>query len=496
MTLRGFASRQTATGLLIGAAGIAAVSAAIALLEEVFPPVGVSGLYLLAIVPVAIRSGFALAGVVAVASYLTFAFFFVEPLHSFAIADSDTAAALTISLVTAYVVSELARRAHARAEEAEQAQAEHRRLADEQSALRRVATLVAQAVPTAEVFEAVAREVGLLCDADLARMERFEPDGTVTALAAWSRDRAVELAVGARFSLEGASIATQVRETGRPARVDSFIGATGPIAREAQSLGIRSSVGCPIIVGGRVWGVIAASTTHEKPFPPNTEARIADFTELAATAVSNAEARADLVASRARVLTAADEARRQVERDLHDGAQQRLVHSIITLKLARRALDQGDESGRPLVGEALEQAEQANAELRQLAHGILPAALSRGGLPAAVDSLVSRLRVPVEVAVSVERLPREIEASAYFVIAEALTNVVKHSHARRARVRAWLEDGVLRVDVTDDGVGGARADGSGLLGLDDRVSTLGGHLRVESPPGGGTRITASLPVQR
>jgi signal transduction histidine kinase len=494
MTLRGFASRQTATGLLIGAAGIVAVSAVIALLKGVAAPIGLTGLYLVAILPVATRSGFMLAGVVAVASYLTFSFFFVPPLHNFD-PGSDTPVALTISLIAAYVVSVLARRAHARAEDAERAQSELRRLADEHAALRRIATLVAQAVPTAEVFEAVAREVGLQCDADVARMERFEPDGTVTALAAWSRTSGSELAVGARFSLEGASIATQVLESGRPARVDSFVGASGPIAREAQALGIRSSVGCPIFVDGRAWGVIAASTTREKPFPPNTEARIADFTELVATAVANAEARADLVASRTRVLTAADEARRQDERDLHDGAQQRLVHAIITLKLARRALNRGDESGTTLVAEALAQAEQSNAELRQLAHGILPAALSRGGLLPAVESLVSRLRVPVEVAVSVERLPREIEASAYFVIAEALTNVAKHSGAQHAHVSAWLEDGVLRVDVHDDGVGGARADGSGLVGLGDRVSTLGGHLRIESPAGGGTRIAATLPVQ-
>src|SRR5919198_1223194 len=164
------------------------------------------------------------------------------------------------------------------------------RLADGQAALRRVATLVARAVPTAEVFEAVTREVGLQCDADLALMERFEPDRTVTAIAAWSRIGEPELAVGRRFALEGASIAAQVYETGQPARVDSFVGASGPIAREAQALGIRASVGCPIVVGGRTWGVIAASTRREAPFPADTEARIAEFTELVATAVANAEA--------------------------------------------------------------------------------------------------------------------------------------------------------------------------------------------------------------
>jgi signal transduction histidine kinase len=483
------------SALLIGAVGIAAVSVAIALLKEAVSPDSLTALYLFAILPVAIRGGFVAAGVVAVGSYLTFAYFFGEPLHSFHLAESDTAAALTIALVTAFVVSELARRAHARALDAEHAQDESRRLAAEQQALRRVATLVAQEVPTQEVLEAVTREAGLQCDAHLARMERFEDDGTVTAIAAWSRDGAAELAVGERFRLDGESIAARVRDSGLPARVDSFVGASGPIATEAQAAGITASVGCPIVVGGRIWGVIAASRTGSEPFPTSTESRIADFTELAATAVANANARTDLLASRARLLAAGDEARRDLARDLHDGAQQRFVHTIITLKLAKRAFDQGDDSGQTLVDEALEHAEDANTELRQLAHGILPTELSRGGLAAGVDALVSRMRLPVEVSVSVDRLPRDVEASAYFVVAEALTNVAKHAHAQRAHVHARVDDGVLRIDVRDDGVGGARADGSGLLGIDDRVSALGGELHVESPPGAGTNIAATLPLQ-
>ena len=484
--------RQTAIGLLAGAAAIAVVSAVIAVLKQWIDPDGLTGLYLFAILPVAIVWGFWLAGIVALASYLTFAFFFAPPLHRFAVGEGDTAAGLLIAIVAAYVVSELARRATERAREAEQAQSELARLADEQAALRRVATLVAQAVPTSELFEAVTREVGLRCDADLARMERFEPDHTVTALAAWSRSGEAQLAVGTRFELEGASIAAQVYETGRPARVDTFAGASGPIAEEAQALGIRSSVGCPIVVGGRTWGVIAASTRRATPFPPNTESRIADFTELVATAVSNAEARAALVASRARLLTAGDEARRRVARDLHDGAQQRLVHTILTLKLA-----QGAQDAAGLVGEALEEAEQANEELRELAHGLLPSVLTRGGLTAGVEALVSRVRLPVTVEVTDQRFAPEIEASAYFVVAEALTNVAKHSGAaERGRQSRGSTDSALHVDVRDDGAGGARLDGSGLVGLSDRVEALGGSLLVDSPPGQGTRIGATLPLQQ
>jgi signal transduction histidine kinase len=488
------ASRQTTAGIVTGAVAIAIVSAVIAVLKQWIDPVALTGLYLFAILPVAIVWGFWPAGLVALAAYLTFAFFFAPPVHHFAINEGDTAAGLVIAIVAAYVVSQLARRANERAREAEEARGELGRLADEQAALRRVATLVAEEVPTTELFEAVTREVGLLSGADLARMERFEADHTVTALAAWSRSGEAPLAVGTRFELEGMSIAAQVYESGRPARVDTFAGTSGPIAQEAQTLGIRSSVGCPIVVGGRTWGVIAASSRRATPFPPNTESRIADFTELVATAVSNAEARTALIASRARLLTAGDEARRRIARDLHDGAQQRLVHTILTLKLAQRAQGEDAEEAKALVGEALQEADQANAELRELSHGLLPSILARGGLPAGIEALVSRVRLPVSAEVPDERFAPDIEASAYFVVAEALTNVAKHSGAERADVKVWVDDGALHVDVRDDGNGGARPEGSGLVGLSDRVTTLGGRLRVDSPPGGGTLIAATLPL--
>jgi PAS domain S-box-containing protein len=375
-----------------------------------------------------------------------------------------------------------------------EARREVARLVDEQAALRRVATLVAGGAAPSEVFETVTREVGILCGADLARMERYESDDGVIGVAGWSGGETPELAVGTRFTLEGASIAALVHEASRPVRVDSFADAHGPIAQEAQRLGIRSSVGCPIVVDGRLWGVIAASSKRAVPFPPDTESQIAEFTELVATAISNTEARTQVAASRARIVAATDQERRRVVRDLHDGAQQRLVHTVITLKLAQRALQREEQDLPALLSEALEQAQRATDELRELSHGILPAVLIHGGLRAGVGALASRMPVPVENAVSVDRLPAGVEATAYFVVAEALTNVAKHARAGRVSVVARVEDCTLQVQVRDDGVGGALSGGSGLLGLADRLAVLDGRLRVESPVDGGTLVAADIPV--
>jgi signal transduction histidine kinase len=238
---------------------------------------------------------------------------------------------------------------------------------------------------------------------------------------------------------------------------------------------------------------VSVSSTHEA-LPPDTEARLASFTELVATAIANAESSAEIVASRTRILAASDDARRQIVRDLHDGAQQRLVHTVITLKLAQRALAKGAENGPLLVQEAIGNAEQAIAEVRELAHGILPSVMTRGGLRAGIDALASRMSVPVEVAIPADRLPAPIEATAYFVVAEALTNVAKHAGPTSAAVAARVEDGTLRVEVRDDGVGGARPDGSGLQGLSDRLAALDGRLRIESPADGGTLVVATIPI--
>ena len=373
---------------------------------------------------------------------------------------------------------------------------ELRRLAEEQAALRRVATLVAQTSSPSEVFDTVTREVGLLSGADLARLERYEADGTVTGVAAWSRDADERLAVGRRFALEGVSIAALVRERGRPARVDSFVRASGAIAREARALGIRSSVGCPIVVEGRVWGVIAASSKREAPFPAATEAQLAEFTELVATAISNAETRAQLAASRARVVTTADETRRRIERDLHDGIQQRLISLGLELRGAE-AMAPPDQTGlRTQLSNTAKGLTEALEDLQEISRGIHPAILSRGGLGPALKTLARRSAVPVELDMHADgRLPQPLEAAVYYVVSEALTNAAKHSQASGVRVRVRAQDKHVNLSVEDDGRGGADpAHGSGLIGLKDRVEALGGELEISSPPGAGTSMRARMPI--
>jgi PAS domain S-box-containing protein len=374
-----------------------------------------------------------------------------------------------------------------------QARAEVARLADEQAALRRVATLVARECPPEEVFAAVAGEVGRLLPVEDTAMLRYDDDDAATVVATWGK-RADELKVGTRMPIGGENLTTRVRRTGRPARIDDYAASTGAVGTRVGELGVGSAVGCPIVVDERLWGIMVASQGVADPLPAETEARVRKFAELVATAISNVQARSELAASRARIVAATDDERRRVVRDLHDGAQQRLVHTIVTLKLAQDRLDAGRESAPELVGEALDHAQQAIADLRELSQGILPTVLTRGGLSSAVKALASRMPVPIKVAVPADRLPAVVEATAYFVVAEALTNIAKHAHATRATVLARIDDGVLEVEVGDDGIGGARPDGSGLVGLADRLAALDGHLRVESPDHRGTLVVAEIPL--
>ncbi len=368
-----------------------------------------------------------------------------------------------------------------------EAKDELRGLADEQAALRRVAELVARGAALGEVFSAVAVEASKLLGDLAAALLRFDADGSATNVAACNSPAPLGLRVP---SGEGTATGDVLR-TGRPARVDRFAGT--PLAGIAEALGVGAGVAVPVTVEGRVWGALTTSTAGT-PLPAGTEGRLEQFAELAAAAIANAENKAQLTASRARIVASADEARRRLQRDVHDGAQQRLVQTIITLKVAHDGAAKG-HSAADLIDEALYHAERANTERRDLVHGILPASLIQGGLRAGLESLIDDIAIPVHMAFAAPRLPAETETTAYFIVAEALTNVVKHAGATGANVTVVLDAGRLSVEVRDDGCGGADpAQGTGLTGLSDRVEAAEGRLTITSTAGGGTTLHTALPV--
>ena len=367
---------------------------------------------------------------------------------------------------------------------------ERKRLEDEQAALRRVATAVARGGSPDDVFAATVAELHTVVGADSTALMRYEADGSGTLLATLG-ERPFE--VGSRIPLIGDSLTAEVQRTGCTARVDDFERACGPIAERMRASGLHSSVGAPIIVEGRLWGVMASAWTGASALP-DAEERVAQFTDLVGIAIANAESRAELFASRARIVTTADDTRRRIERDLHDGAQQRLVS--LTMKL--RALDPATARD-DVTSEVAEIAAGLDAvldDLRETARGLHPVILSRGGLAPALKALGRRSSLPVDLDVRApERLPQAVEVAAYYVVAEALTNAAKHARASSVRVQAQAIDGHLRVSVQDDGSGGADpASGSGLVGLIDRVEALGGTLTLHSPPGGGTTLNIDLPL--
>jgi signal transduction histidine kinase len=376
-----------------------------------------------------------------------------------------------------------------------QARADLEYLAEEQAALRRVATLVAEGAPPSEVFEAVCTEVGRLIPADGSILARFELDGTVTRLGQWTVDEGyvpmvslarVELGMGARLVLD----------TSRPARIPDFDTAPGRAVAESRAQGFRSAVVAPVVVDGRIWGVINVMTKSPDGLPRNTEARIAQFTDFAATAIANAESRAELARSRSRIVATADATRRRIERDLHDGAQQRLVSLALGLRAAQATMPSGLEDLDGELSRVVEGLTGVMDELREIAHGIHPAILAQGGLGPTLKAVARRSTVAVELEVDdVGELPEHVEVAAYFVVAEALANAAKHAEASVVRVEVSASEGPLRVLVRDDGRGGANPElGSGLLGLKDRAEALGGTMRLRSEVGGGTSVAVELPL--
>ncbi|MFI5507971.1 CHASE3 domain-containing protein [Mycobacterium sp. NPDC051804] len=384
-------------------------------------------------------------------------------------------------------IGTLERNFNSMAESLESNRAELGRLNDEQTALRHVATLVAQGRPSSEIFTAVAREIGLLARADITRLLRFESDGTATVCgtSACTSDSVPE---GARIDV-GETVAAHVYQTRAPARRTE----NSPPGIPA---GTYSAVGAPIIVGGTLWGAITALSTIEHPLLEDTELRMAEFTDLVGTAIANAQAHSDLMASRARIVAAGDESRRRIERDLHDGIQQRLVTLALKLRTIDADLPETSSVREPLAALNTELIEAVD-DLREVSRGIHPAILSEGGLAPALRTLARRSAVPVELDLHVgTRLPPSVEAAAYYVAAESLTNVAKHANATFAELSANLADGRLHVMIRDDGVGGAVASrGSGLIGLLDRVEALGGTLTWDSPAGMGTTVRIDVPLE-
>ena len=365
----------------------------------------------------------------------------------------------------------------------------------EQAALRRIAALLARSVPAEEVFDAVVDEVRSLMGVEAAGLGRYEADNTATVLAVSAEADAWVLLPGDKLSTEGRNITALVLRTGRPARVDDLKATGGEDVRRFREAGVRSVVGAPVQLRERVWGLLGVYSMHRR-LPPETEARLADFAALVASALANVQAWSELEASRVRIISAADEARRRVERDLHDGAQQRIL--TVALKAQMLAESQAAQTAG-LDAELLSLGVELDGvleELRTLASGLHPAALSHGGLAPALRTLARRSLVPVVLDV---RLPggvaESVEVAAYYFVAETLTNTTKHAEASRIDVTVELRDGRLWVCVRDDGVGGADpACGSGLVGLKDRIEAFGGTMTLDSPSGGGTTLVAQLPL--
>jgi len=369
-------------------------------------------------------------------------------------------------------------------------------LAEKQASLRRVATLVARGVPPSEVFSAVAGELARVLGGYTSALIRYHPDGASELLAARDGPRVTPMPVGERFPLEGESVAGMVFRTGRPARM-VYGNAPGSAAVRVRELGLRSGVGAPIVVEGRVWGVAIIVSSRPAPLPPDAEARVADFADLVATTIANAEAREQLTSSRARIVAAADGARRRLERDLHDGAQQRLVSLGLKLRMAEASVPCELHQLKEQISDTATGLAGVLEDLREISQGLHPAILSTGGLGPALTALARRSAIPVQLALVVDRrLPESAEVAAYYVVAEALTNAAKHARAPQVNVNVEADSANLRLSIRDDGIGGAdSAKGSGLIGLIDRVEALGGTMEISSHAGNGTSLVVKIPYE-
>jgi signal transduction histidine kinase len=492
-------------GIVVAAAFIVVETLLVYQLRRVASENAFGALFLLGVLVVSAGWGFWLAVATSLASALVYVYFHMETTGTFIPTHLQDAVAILIFLPVALLANVLAGQARLRAAESElrrrEAEASHakaRALAEQQAALRRVATLVARGVDPAQVYPAAVTELSRGLGIDNVALLRYESGEALVLLAARDESELTKMSIGERIPLEDDdNVPAMILATGAPARMDCFDDATGPTAERIRRLGLRSAVGAPIIIDGRIWGALVIGSSLAEPLPPETEARIGDFADLVATAIANAETRAELTASRARIVTASDQTRRRFERDLHDGAQQRLVSLGLALRAVEAAIPAAHQQLRDQVSNVVEGLVGVSTELQQISRGIHPAILSKGGLGPAIKTLARRSAVPVALDLDVDRrMPESVEVAAYYVVAEALTNAAKHAQASEVKVAAVAADVELHLRISDDGIGGAVAGGgSGLIGLKDRVEALAGRLDISSPAGSGTTLTVVIPLQ-
>jgi signal transduction histidine kinase len=491
-------------GLAVSVGCIAAGTAAGLSLKALAPDNAFGVLYLIGVLIVATWGSLGHTAATAVVSAIAYDYLRNWPDVSWALTKVEDWVVIFVFVVVGLMAHMLARIARTRAADAEERrrEAEASRdelsvLAEQQAALRRVATLVARGVPASEVFPAVTHELATSLGFDNAALWRYEADGTATLLAARDDPAQKErMPVGSRWPLEGENIAAMVADSGQPARMDSHDTAVGDVAALIRRLGLRGGAGAPIIVDSRLWGVAVVGSTEA--LPPDAEQRVREFNELVATAIANAEAHGALTASRARIVTAADDARRRLERDLHDGAQQRLVSLAVQLRSIEAGVPAELGSIKQRISDAMAGLSAASADLQELARGIHPAIESHGGLGPALETLARRSTIPVALHLKLEgRIPEAAEVAAYYVVAEAITNTTRHAQAAGMDIDAQIDGSELVLSIRDDGIGGAdSSNGSGLIGLIDRVEALGGHLQIASPSGSGTALHVTIPTRR
>ena len=481
-------ARPLGWGILVSLGFLAVETLIVLYLTRVAPENAFGAIFLLGVLVVSAGWNIGLAIATSVASTLVYLSFHLD----------GVAAALLLFLPLALLANLLAGQARLRAAEAEQRRRQADALARQQTALRRVATLVARGAKPTDVYPATVTELARGLDVEHVTLVRFDTDETCTVLAAHDVSGREGPREGERLSTEGDSISGRIQRTGECARVDDYESLAGVIAVRMRGIGLHSGAGAPVTIDGVVRGALIIGSAKAEPMPDGTEERICDFADLVSTAIANAETRAELKASRARIVAASDQARRRFERDLHDGAQQRIVALGLGLRTIEASVSPEDEAVRKQLDNVINGLADLYTNLQELSRGIHPAILSKGGLGPALRALARRSVVPVSVDVDVDRrLLESVEVAAYYVVAEALTNAAKHSQATGVTIRVRLEADELFIEVADDGVGGATSSGggSGLVGLGDRVEAVSGRLDVSSPPGKGTTLTARIPQE-